>query len=253
MGKARSSIDETYKELLLAEYHSSTEEEEQKWSFQVMGVPAPPFEDEQKQPNPINPYILQESPPSNDPMEKRVKGFNKLSKKAENLVSNAWKKAENLASNVWVNCKSVPKAALGKMSMAAKALRKGGFKSLYKHTFHVQPHEKLRKTYACYLSTSTGPVGGTLFISTHNVSFCSDRPLSLLLSSGKKHWAYYRVAIPVAKVKAVESSVSMDDPAKKYIEVVTVDDHEFWLMGFIKYHKALNSLSYCLSLLDDVS
>ncbi|XP_057831907.2 GEM-like protein 5 [Cryptomeria japonica] len=115
------------------------------------------------------------------------------------------------------------------------------------------PHEKLRKTYACYLSTSTSPVSGTLFISMHNVSFCSDRPLSLLLSSRKKHWAYYKVAIPVAKVKAVELSVSMDDPAKKYIEVVTMDDHEFWFMGFIKYHKALNSLSYNLSLLDDVS
>lgn len=88
---------------------------------------------------------------------------------------------------------SVPKAAWGKVNMTAKAITEGGFESLFKHIFETDPNEKLKKTFACYLSTSTGPVAGTLYLSTARVAFCSDRPLCHTAPSGEEAWSYYKV------------------------------------------------------------
>jgi len=181
-------------------------------------------------------YIVQPSPVqhSKNPMDSVLHSFNKWTKKAENL-----------ASNVWANLKtghSVSDAAWGKLSLGAKALTEGGFEALFRQTFPVSPEEKLRKTYACYLSTSTGPVAGTLYISTMKIGFCSDRPLSFTTSSGEVSWSYYRVAIPLANLTAVTPSANKDNPAEKYIQIVTVDSHDFWFMGFVNYEKAVRNL-----------
>ncbi|KAH9329336.1 hypothetical protein KI387_001444 [Taxus chinensis] len=273
MAMARSSsIDKGYKDLLLAEYHTTSVcDEEERWVTQIVGFPASPFEKKEKQLNRITPYALKTSSPSNsrfafnflndspkftsrcscvEPMEKAVHGFNRLSKKAEDLASNIWINQLRNSENCKIAVKtgdSVRKAAWGKVRLGAKALSRGGFKPLFKHTFRVESEEKLQKTYACYLFTSTGPVAGTLYISTIKIAFCSDRPLSFIFPSREKGWAYYRVAIPLAKVKAVNPSSNRDDPAKKYIQVVTEDDHEFWFLGFIKYQKALNNLRASLT------
>jgi len=87
----------------------------------------------------------------------------------------------------------VPKAAWGKVNLTAKAITEGGFESLFKHIFETDPNEKLKKTFACYLSTSTGPVAGTLYLSTARVAFCSDRPLCHTAPSGEEAWSYYKV------------------------------------------------------------
>jgi hypothetical protein len=79
------------------------------------------------------------------------------------------------------------------LNLTAKALTEGGFESLFKQTFSTYPNEKLKKTFACYLSTSTGPVAGTLYLSTARVAFCSDRPLSFIAPSGQEAWSYYKV------------------------------------------------------------
>jgi hypothetical protein len=88
---------------------------------------------------------------------------------------------------------SVSEAAWGKMNLTAKAITGGGFEALYKQTFTTYPNEKLKKTFACYLSTSTGPVAGTLYLSNAHVAFCSDRPLSFTAPSGQETWSYYKV------------------------------------------------------------
>ncbi|KAJ6703219.1 GEM-LIKE PROTEIN 2 [Salix viminalis] len=90
------------------------------------------------------------------------------------------RKTETVARNIWHNLKtgsSVPQVAWGKVNLTAKAITEGGFESLFKQIFETGPDEKLMKTFACYLSTSTGPVSGTLYLSTVRVAFCSDRPL----------------------------------------------------------------------------
>lgn len=95
-----------------------------------------------------------------------------------------------------ISVKTVPSmsdAAMGKLSLGAKALSEGGFDKLYKQTFSSGPEEQVKKTFACYLSTATGPVAGTLYLTNINVAFCSDRPLSFAAPSGQTAWSYYKV------------------------------------------------------------
>lgn len=90
---------------------------------------------------------------------------------------------------------SVTDTAWGRMSHGTRLLTEGGFEGVYKSTFGMAAGEQLRKTYACYLSTSTGPVAGTLYISNLKYSFCSDRPLSYAPTPGQQAWSYYKVSL----------------------------------------------------------
>ncbi|KAL6622842.1 hypothetical protein ACP70R_032721 [Stipagrostis hirtigluma subsp. patula] len=164
---------------------------------------------------------------------------------------NTWsRKAEELASNIWLNLKTAPSmsdAAMGKLSLGAKALTEGGFDKLYKQTFSSAPDEQVKKTFACYLSTATGPVAGTLYLTNMNVAFCSDRPLSFTAPSGQTAWSYYKVMIPLNKIATVEPVTTKENPPEKYIHVVTVDSHDFWFMGFVSYDKAVHNLVEAVS------
>ena len=167
-------------------------------------------------------------------------------------------------------------AAMGKLSLGAKALTEGGFDKLYKQTFSSAPEEHLKKTFACYLSTATGPVAGTLYLTNINVAFCSDRPLSFTAPSGQTAWSYYKVRslafvqgryggggvlltrremtcillgpatqvmIPLGKIATVEPVTMKENPPEKYVHIVTVDSHDFWFMGFVSYDKAVHNLT----------
>lgn len=48
--------------------------------------------------------------------------------------------------------------------------------------------------------------------------------------------------IPLKKIKGVNQRENVSNPSKKYIQVVTVDDFDFWFMGFLNYEKAFKSL-----------
>ena len=85
--------------------------------------------------------------------------------------------------------------ALGKLSQGTKLFTEGGLDKVFKQNFETLPEEELRKTYACFLSTSSGPVLGTLYISTKKIAFCSDRPLSYQQESGQTASIYYKVDI----------------------------------------------------------
>ncbi|KAB5519017.1 hypothetical protein DKX38_023336 [Salix brachista] len=160
------------------------------------------------------------------------------------------KNADTVARNIWHNLKtgpSVPQAAWGKVNLTAKAITEGGFESLFKHIFETDSNEKLKKTFACYLSTSTGPVAGTLYLSTARVAFCSDRPLCHTAPSGEEAWSYYKVMIPLEKISTVNSEIMTENPSRKYIQIVTTDEHDFWFMGFVNFEKALQNLSESVS------
>nr|CAB3462054.1 unnamed protein product [Digitaria exilis] len=138
-------------------------------------------------------------------------------------------------------------AAMGKLSLGAKALSEGGFDKLYKQTFSSGAEEQVKKTFACYLSTATGPVAGTLYLTNINVAFCSDRPLTFTAPSGQTAWSYYKVMIPLAKIAAVEPVTMKQSPPEKYVHMVTVDSHDFWFMGFVSYDKAVHHLTEAVS------
>ncbi|XP_010024194.2 GEM-like protein 5 [Eucalyptus grandis] len=229
-----------------------SEEEAKKWGTHVMGKPAVPtvHPDNQKaaswnaadhQQISHQPYIQYEpiDRPSSSPLESVIHMFNTWSKRAETIARNIW---HNLKTG-----QSVSGAAWGKVNLTVKAISEGGFESLFKQIFTTDPNEKLKKTFACYLSTSTGPVAGTLYLSTVRVAFCSDRPLTFTAPSGQEAWSYYKVMIPLANIGTVNPVVMKENPPEKYIQIVTTDGHDFWFMGFVNFDKAshhlLNSLS----------
>jgi len=156
------------------------------------------------------------------------------------------KKAEVLSATIWTHLKvgnSVTDSAWGRLSHGTRLLTEGGFKGVYKQTFSgFAPNEQLRKTYACYLSTSNGPVGGTLYITNKKFAFCSDRPLPYAPISGQQAWSYYKVVLPLEKVREVLPAHNQNKPSEKYIQVVTIDGHEFWFMGLVNYDKGLKNM-----------
>ncbi|KAE9587107.1 putative GRAM domain-containing protein [Lupinus albus] len=85
-------------------------------------------------------------------------------------------------------------AAVGRIAQSTKVLAEGGYEKIFRQTFETVPEEQLLKTFACYLSTSAGPVMGVvLYLSTTKLAFCSDNPLSYTVSE-QTQWSYYKVS-----------------------------------------------------------
>ncbi|KAH9289449.1 hypothetical protein KI387_033566 [Taxus chinensis] len=191
-----------------------------------------------------SPYVLDGSAASHDaPAKCRIDGvintLNRWSKSAEILVDNFlihMKLGGSISETVW-----------SKLSLGAKIVAEGGIENVFKLSFSIAPTEKLLKTSACYLSTTTGPVAGLLFISTEKLAFCSDHPLSYTTSDGRIDWSDYRVVIPVGRVKAISPCENIHRSCEKYIQVETLDNYEFWFMGFVNYQKALRFLQESVS------
>ncbi|KAE8677873.1 RNI-like superfamily protein [Hibiscus syriacus] len=74
------------------------------------------------------------------------------------------------------------------------------------------------------------------------VAFCSDRSIKIPSPNGEFLGVHYKVMIPVEKIKGVNESESMKKPSQKYMEIVTVDDFEFWFMGFLNHQKVFKYL-----------
>ncbi|XP_058076820.1 GEM-like protein 1 [Magnolia sinica] len=199
-------------------------------------------------PQPTNPYIHTSPVPATSgkrTMETVLDVLGRWGKKVEEST----RKAEGFAGNVWHHLKTGPSlrdAAMARLAQGTKVLAEGGHDKVFQHTFEILPGEQLRKAYACYLSTSAGPVIGTLYISTAKLAFCSDNPLCRSSSPGQQEWIYYKVVIELEQLRSVNPSTNRSNPAEKYIQIVTADGHEFWFMGFVSYDKALKNLTEAL-------
>ncbi|GLJ19587.1 hypothetical protein SUGI_0354380 [Cryptomeria japonica] len=198
----------------------------------------------QTTPSQSNPYVATTAAPGSNgksPMDMIQNVFNKWSKVFDDKLKNV----ENFAGNIWHHLRTGPSltdTAMGRISQGTRVLTEGGYEKIYRQTFETIPGEQLRKSYACYLSTTTGPVIGTLYLSTVKLAFCSDSPLAYSRYPGQTEWSYYKVMVPLSHVKAVNPSANRLNPAEKYIQIITIDDHEFWLMGFVSHDKALKNL-----------
>jgi len=82
---------------------------------------------------------------------------------------------------------------MGKLSLGAEIVQVGGVKKVFNHFFTVRNGEKLLKASQCYLSTTSGPLAGLLFISTDKVSFCSERSIKVFSSKGHMCRIRYKV------------------------------------------------------------
>lgn len=195
-----------------------------------------------------NPYVHASPLPGStgkSPMETILKVLDRCGKKLEEHG----RKAGNAAGNVWHHLKtgpSVTDAAMARLAQGTKVLAEGGCHKVFQQAFGTLPGEQLKKAYACYLSTSSGPVIGTLYISTRRLAFCSDNPVCHNVSQGQQEWIYYKVDVALEQLRSVNSSSNVRNPTEKYIQIVTMDDHEFWFMGFVSYDKALKNLREAL-------
>lgn len=85
-------------------------------------------------------------------------------------------------------------AAMGRLAQGTKVIAEGGYKKIFQQTFDLFPEEQLKETYACYLSTSAGPIMGVLYLSSAKLAFCSDNPLPHK-NGDQTEWSYYKVCI----------------------------------------------------------
>ncbi|KAL9394314.1 hypothetical protein Peur_013599 [Populus x canadensis] len=194
-----------------------------------------------------NPYVSP-APVAPSSSKNKMEAVKDVLGKWGKKAAEATKKAEDLAGNMWQHLKTGPSfadAAVGRIAQGTKVLAEGGYEKIFRQTFETVPEEQLVKTFACYLSTSAGPVMGVLYLSTAKLAFCSDNPLSYKMGE-QTEWSYYKVVIPLHQLKAVNPSTSKVKSAEKYIQIISVDNHEFWFMGFVYYDNAVKSLQEAL-------
>lgn len=166
------------------------------------------------------------------------------------LLEDGTRKAADATGNIWHHLRTAPNmadAAVARLAQGTKVYAEGGHDRVFYQTFGAMPGEQLRKAYACYLSTSSGPIIGTLYLSTARLAFCSDSPVCYQgqgpAGAGQPlECMYYKVVLPLSQVKTVNPSSSMRNRAERYIQITTMDNHEFWFMGFVNYDKALKNL-----------
>ncbi|CAL9762700.1 unnamed protein product [Musa acuminata subsp. burmannicoides] len=203
---------------------------------------APPPAAATTMPPESNPYVVPSAAPSssNNTMDTVRVVLEKFGKK----VNVAAKKTEDFAGDFWQHLKtgpSVADAAMGRIAQTTKVISEGGYDNIFHQTFETLPEEKLKKTYVCYLSTSAGPVMGVLYLSTAKLAFCSDNPLSYKVGD-QTQWTYYKVVIPLHQIRSVNPTASNAKLGEKYIQVVSIDNHEFWFMGLVNYDSAVKNL-----------
>lgn len=170
------------------------------------------------------------------------------------MMNKLGKKADNFANGVREHVRLGPKISetvKGKLSLGAKILQVGGVEKIFKQLFVVSEDEKLLKASQCYLSTTAGPIAGLLFVSTEKVAFCSERSIKISSPSGKSVRVHYKVLVPLKKIKMLNQSENVKKPSQKYLELVTVDDFDFWFMGFINYQKTFKYLQQAMSQISD--
>ncbi|KAM7519717.1 hypothetical protein LguiB_018679 [Lonicera macranthoides] len=199
-----------------------------------------------------NPYVAYSTSPSDSSsfnFKDTVSSVRDVLGRWGKKVGEATKAAEDLAGNTWQHLKTGPSladAAIGRIAQGTKVLAEGGYEKIFRSSFETVPEEQLQNSFACYLSTSAGPVMGILYVSTAKLAFCSDNPLSYKAEDDKTEWSYYKVVIPLHQLKAINSSSSRANPSEKYIQIISIDNHEFWYMGFLNYGSAVNCLEEAL-------
>jgi hypothetical protein len=81
----------------------------------------------------------------------------------------------------------------GKLRLGTRIFQVGGIEKVFMQLFSVKDGEKLLKASHCYLSTTSGPIAGLLFISTHKVSFCSEKSIKVSSPKGEFIRIHYKV------------------------------------------------------------
>ncbi|CAJ2630986.1 unnamed protein product [Trifolium pratense] len=160
------------------------------------------------------------------------------------------RKADSLSQRIQEHVRlgaNISQTLKRKLSLGAQILQVGGVEKVFMQYFSVSEEETLLRVSHCYLSTTSGPLAGLLYISTEKVAFCSERSIKVFNQKGQMCRIRYKVTIPLKKIKCVNQSQNIEKPTQKYINIVTVDDFDFWLMGVSKYQKTFKYLEEAIS------
>ncbi|KAL0918420.1 hypothetical protein M5K25_010427 [Dendrobium thyrsiflorum] len=166
-------------------------------------------------------------------------------KSLTNWVSKFTSKADNLAQGIRDHVNLGPKiteTVKSKISLGTRILQAGGIQRVFRQSFSFRKGEKLLKAFQCYLSTTEGPIAGLLFVSNQKIAFISDRPLTIISSDGEVIKVPYKVLIPLRKIKSTNQIEQMGSQSKRFMQIVTVDNFEFWFMGFLCYQSCVKYL-----------
>ncbi|XP_021735158.1 GEM-like protein 4 [Chenopodium quinoa] len=140
------------------------------------------------------------------------------------------------------------KLAKEKLSLGGKILSIGRVGKEFRQMFNLNEGEQLLKASQCSLFTTAGQLTGRLFVSTDKIAFCSDKAIAKYSSpSGETLRYHYKVVIPLSKIKKANQIEDMKKASKKYLQVVTDDEFEFWFVGFLNYKKTFRILQQTLS------
>ncbi|XP_076883615.1 putative GEM-like protein 8 isoform X2 [Bidens hawaiensis] len=135
-----------------------------------------------------------------------------------------------------------------KLSYGARILPLSRAENIFRKKFSTIDSEELLHSSQCYIYTTAGAIAGILFISTERVGFCSNKSLKMHSTLGEVFKYQYKVSIPLRKIKGVGESMNLKKPSNKYVELVTVDDYNFWFLGFPDYKKTLRHLHKIFSI-----
>ncbi|KAL6312260.1 hypothetical protein AAG906_022016 [Vitis piasezkii] len=153
---------------------------------------------------------------------------------AYQLINKNGKKADNFVDGVREHVRLGPKFS--------ETVKEKSFQA----NFGVGEGEKLLKASQCYLSTTGGPIAGLLFISSQRIAFCSDRSTKFSSPNGELIRIHYKVSIPLRKIQRANQSENVKNSSQKYMEIITVDNFDFWFMGFLNYQRAFSYLQQAL-------
>lgn len=53
--------------------------------------------------------------------------------------------------------------------------------------------------------------------------------------------------VPLGNIATINPVVMRENSTEKYIQIVTIDGHDFWFMGFVNYEKASRHLTQSIS------
>lgn len=90
---------------------------------------------------------------------------------------------------------SISDAAMARLAQGTKMMVECGPERVFQREFGVLTSEKLMDSFVCYISTTSGPVTGMLYVSNKRIAFCSDYVIRLPSSVGGNGVpAYYKVS-----------------------------------------------------------
>ncbi|VFQ82085.1 unnamed protein product [Cuscuta campestris] len=161
-------------------------------------------------------------------------------------LSNAEQSEKTKSPRIFTFGRKIRDSVKGKLSLGAKIVQAWGVGNVFKSNFAFEDGEKLVKTLRCCLWTTAGPIGGLLFISTEKVCFYSERSFNIrrrVVSSPPPVTPIrYKVTIPLSKIKCANGRGDAKKPTKKYVQVMTEDEFEFWFVGFMRHSRTLRCL-----------